>query len=78
MKLGDRVVHLSGKIKAAVDDKMLRVDVDYSDTAPGNAQSIKSLIMTPIDQPKTIAGMNRGDLTFAVVLTLHEYKPTNE
>jgi hypothetical protein len=73
--LGDRIMHLSGKIKKAANEEIWRIEVDYSDSAPGNVQSIKSNIMTPLDQPKTIGGMNRGDSSLALALTLRENKP---
>ena len=73
--LGDRVVHLSGKIKKATDDEMWRVELNYSDSSPGNVRSITSNIMTPIDQPKTIGGLNASDFSTSLVLTLRQNKP---
>lgn len=73
--IGERVVHLSGKLKKAMDEDVWRVELKYSDTSPGNVQSITSNIMTPLEQPKTIGGLNAGDSSTSLVLTLRQNKP---
>jgi hypothetical protein len=76
--IGDRVIRLSGKLKAAVDEKVWRASVEYSDKSASGIQSITSSIMLPVGESKSLGGLNRGDMRSLLVLTLREDKPAEK
>ena len=77
--LGDRVIHLSGKLKSS-DDASCGALVEYSDKSTSSVQSmsITSEIMLPLGEAQVLGGMNGGETRSLLVLNLREYKPAEK